>query len=189
MFYRRSVKVSEEEMIATVLEKAPREYSTVLTCEQRVKGATLTMIDLAEAMNQLWRTMNTGTEETDKEVSLMSNKNITCYKCDKKGHKAFQCKSEGNGDSKSKEEAKREKFKGKCSTCGQNGHKAENCFKDPKNAGKVPDWYKELIVKREAEKEETFMSINDTEVSLMIQDKRISNSMSVLRDPNIWIAD
>src|SRR5688572_29277634 len=71
-FDTTSVKVSEEEMIATVLEKAPWEYSTVLTCEQRVKGAALTMIDLAEAMNQLWRTMNTGTEETDKEVSLMS---------------------------------------------------------------------------------------------------------------------
>src|SRR5687767_9849933 len=127
------MKVSDDEMIATVLEKALWEYSTVLTCELRVTGAALTMTDLAEAMNQLWRTMNTGTEETDKEVSLMSNKNVTCYKCGKKGHKAFACKSNDNGDSKGKDEAKREegkreKFKGKCSTCGKSGHKAENCF-------------------------------------------------------------
>eukprot|EP00957_Ditylum_brightwellii_P121077 9235379-Ditylum_brightwellii.AAC.1 len=42
-------------MITTVLEKAPKEYGTVLTCKQRNKGAHLTMKDLHEAMMQLSR--------------------------------------------------------------------------------------------------------------------------------------
>src|SRR5687767_4196423 len=145
-------------------------YSTVLICEQRVKGAALTMKDLAEAMNQLWRTMNSGTEEADKEVSLMSKEDVTCYKCGKKGHKAFQCKSKGGG------KAKREKFKGNCTTCGKKGHKTENCFEDPKNRGKIPDWYKDLKSKKKAKKEKTSMSGNDAEVSLMLQDRGIPNS-------------
>src|SRR5687767_15318967 len=38
-----SVKVLDEELIATVLEKDPQEYSTVLTCEQWMKGVSLAL--------------------------------------------------------------------------------------------------------------------------------------------------
>eukprot|EP00957_Ditylum_brightwellii_P180048 13715562-Ditylum_brightwellii.AAC.1 len=38
--------VSMEEQIATVLDKALTEYSTVLTCEQQQKGSALLMTDL-----------------------------------------------------------------------------------------------------------------------------------------------
>src|SRR5688572_13258889 len=128
-----SVKVTEEELIATVLEKAPWEYSTVLTCEQRVKGVSLALSDLCDAMNQLWRTMNSGNEESGKEVSLMSKDGVTCCKCGKKGHKAFECRlSKGEDDKKGK-------FDGNCTTCGRKGHKAERCFEDPKSANKVPE--------------------------------------------------
>ena len=186
-----SVKVTEEELIATVLEKAPREYSTVLTCEQRMKGAGLALTDLAEAMNQLWRTMNTGNEENDKEMSLMSKEGVTCYKCGKKGHKAFQCGKMGDASEENKRgyKGKTAKYKGTCTTCNRRGHKAENCFQDPKNEGKVPDWYKELQNKKNKSKEETSMPSQDSELSLMAQDHGIPNSISVLQDPNFWIAD
>eukprot|EP00957_Ditylum_brightwellii_P127619 9732205-Ditylum_brightwellii.AAC.1 len=52
-----SFQVSMEEQIATVLVKAPTEYSIVLTCEQRQKGNALLMADLQSAMTQLYRTM------------------------------------------------------------------------------------------------------------------------------------
>ena len=116
--------MTEEELIATVLEKAPREYSTVLTCEQRVKGTALTMIDLAEAMNQLWRTMNSGTEDRDKEMSLMSKDGVTCYKCGKKEHKTFECRT--------KCDEKKGKFDGKCSTSGERGTKLKTAFRIPR---------------------------------------------------------
>eukprot|EP00957_Ditylum_brightwellii_P212310 15367177-Ditylum_brightwellii.AAC.2 len=45
--------ISLDDQITTVLDKAPVEYSTVLTCEQRSKGSALTMIDLEEAMKPL----------------------------------------------------------------------------------------------------------------------------------------
>eukprot|EP00957_Ditylum_brightwellii_P067807 5146976-Ditylum_brightwellii.AAC.1 len=43
--------ISLDNQITTVLTKAPVEYSTVLTCEQRSKGRALTMLDLEEAMS------------------------------------------------------------------------------------------------------------------------------------------
>jgi hypothetical protein len=36
----------------------------------------------------------------------------------------------------------KKKFTGKCETCNKTGHKAEACWKDPKNADKVPGWLK-----------------------------------------------
>eukprot|EP00957_Ditylum_brightwellii_P211345 15366072-Ditylum_brightwellii.AAC.5 len=42
-----------DEMIDTVLEKAPKEYGTVLTLEQRTIGSSLTMTNLQEALVQL----------------------------------------------------------------------------------------------------------------------------------------
>ena len=49
--------IPDEDLIATILDKAPKEYSSVLTAEQRAKGAALSMEDLSSAMNQLYRTL------------------------------------------------------------------------------------------------------------------------------------
>jgi hypothetical protein len=46
-------QIPKEDRIATVLEKDPREYGTVLTVEQRSKGNNLTLEDLCDAMSQL----------------------------------------------------------------------------------------------------------------------------------------
>eukprot|EP00957_Ditylum_brightwellii_P001433 112010-Ditylum_brightwellii.AAC.1 len=70
-------QISSEEQIATVLDKAPTEYSTVLTCKQRQKGSALSMTDLQLAMTQLYCTMYG---------------DVRGYNCGGKGHKAFQYK-------------------------------------------------------------------------------------------------
>eukprot|EP00957_Ditylum_brightwellii_P175305 13345757-Ditylum_brightwellii.AAC.1 len=54
-----------DEMIATVLEKVPKEYGTVLTIEQRTKGESLIMADLQEAMTQLFCTTHGREAETE----------------------------------------------------------------------------------------------------------------------------
>eukprot|EP00957_Ditylum_brightwellii_P003384 256498-Ditylum_brightwellii.AAC.1 len=46
-----------DDQITTVLNKAPVEYITVSTRKQRIKGGTLAMLHLKEAMSQLYRTM------------------------------------------------------------------------------------------------------------------------------------
>jgi hypothetical protein len=42
--------ITEEEKIATILLAAPKEYVTLLTAEQRVKGVNLKLDDIQEAM-------------------------------------------------------------------------------------------------------------------------------------------
>eukprot|EP00957_Ditylum_brightwellii_P184573 14057643-Ditylum_brightwellii.AAC.1 len=100
-------------MIATVLEKAPKEYGTVLTVEQRTQGGGLTLAHLQEAMTQLWRTLYGGENENDDKNEMgLAIADITCYRCGKKGHKGYQCNKKTRGK---KGEGNREK----CDRCGK----------------------------------------------------------------------
>eukprot|EP00957_Ditylum_brightwellii_P100012 7621679-Ditylum_brightwellii.AAC.1 len=67
-----SFKIPDEDLIATVLQKAPKEYGMVLTCEQRTKGNLLTMNDLNETMSQLFRTLygKDSSNEDNNEMGL-----------------------------------------------------------------------------------------------------------------------
>ncbi len=47
--------IDEADLIAVVLDAAPKEYQAVLTAEQRRQGVTLTIADLEITMNQHWR--------------------------------------------------------------------------------------------------------------------------------------
>eukprot|EP00957_Ditylum_brightwellii_P061381 4659400-Ditylum_brightwellii.AAC.1 len=91
-----SFQVSTKEQIATVLDKALMEYSTVLICEQMQKGSSLSMTDLQLTMKQSYRTLyseSKGGSNEMPEVGLADvDGEIKCYNCGKKGHKAFQCK-------------------------------------------------------------------------------------------------
>eukprot|EP00957_Ditylum_brightwellii_P029809 2254800-Ditylum_brightwellii.AAC.1 len=86
--------ISLDDQIATVLDKAPVEYSTVLTCEQRTKVSAMTMLDLEEAMSQLYRSMYSkdGNNDEGKEIRLSTTDNSVRFRCGKKGHRSFQCK-------------------------------------------------------------------------------------------------
>ena len=82
-------KIAEDELIAVVLDKSMKDYKSVLTAEQRVKGTLCTLEDLKSAMNQNWRQIG-GSDEAEKnnEISLAAvNFNGICFKCGKKGHK------------------------------------------------------------------------------------------------------
>ena len=180
-------KVPSEDLIAAVLEKAPKEYSSLLTAEMRSKGVALTREHLKEAMNQLWRNMyGAGAKPSEEvEVGLWNNDTkIKCYRCGETGHKAFQCKKPkktGGGKDQGKK-----KFQGKCNTCGKEGHKAVDCFKDPKNAGKVPEWFK----KKQNNDEAALINCDNVEVLLQGTDKiEFPKTLALLLDPNVWVAD
>ena len=121
-------------MIATVLEKAPEKYASILAMTQAANPTNLTLDDLQRAMTLEYRLRTQGAkiDGNGKELplSVFSGK---CYKCGEVGHKANTCTKR-----KKHHEYKRKKFKGKCNLCGKIGHKATNCWENEDNAGKRP---------------------------------------------------
>jgi hypothetical protein len=65
-------KIDPFDLIAVVLEKAPNKYKSSLTAEQRNKGTNLTLTNLNNCMNDLFRTMtpNHSVTKDDNEVAL-----------------------------------------------------------------------------------------------------------------------
>jgi hypothetical protein len=51
--------VDRDDLAAVVLKKAPDEYKTILTAEQRTTGLNLTLVDLRSCVNFLNRTHRT----------------------------------------------------------------------------------------------------------------------------------
>lgn len=91
----QTVQINEDDKIAIILEKAPAQYQSILTAELRAKADKVKVKDLHEAMKLLFRALygKEGAEiEKQKEIQLASVPGqITCYRCKKPGHKAFQC--------------------------------------------------------------------------------------------------
>ena len=112
-------KVPDAQLIAIVLSKAPKEYASVLTSEQEKRGNQLTLTNMRAVMNKYYRQVYKKTESTDKNDEM-------------------QLVGAGSGGKNSK----KGKFKGKCHNCGKQGHMAKDCWMDPKNADKRPEWFK-----------------------------------------------
>ncbi len=84
-----SKQVDEEDKIALVFEKAPKEYSTILAITEAEKGSRLTMKDLHRAMDTHYRIRYGDAEvEDDGDELALSAFSGKCYKCGKTGHKA-----------------------------------------------------------------------------------------------------
>jgi hypothetical protein len=59
--------IDQEELIAVVFDRAPKDYKAVLTAEQRLKGNVLTLNDLEDAMNAYFRTFD---ERTNRRMNM-----------------------------------------------------------------------------------------------------------------------
>eukprot|EP00957_Ditylum_brightwellii_P208153 15356090-Ditylum_brightwellii.AAC.1 len=88
-------KISDEALIMTVLEKAPKDHGIVFTCEQRTKGNAFKMRNLNDTMSQFFRSLhcNNANGNDKNNVGLVGADNDVCYRCSKKRHKLFQCKN------------------------------------------------------------------------------------------------
>ena len=84
------------------------------------------------------------------------NKDIECYSCGDKGHKAFNCpKKNGNGSKWNNNGGNQggggggyngrnnndNKFKGNCNVCGKKGHKEHQCWQKEENKSQRPNGY------------------------------------------------
>jgi hypothetical protein len=89
-----AIKITEQDCIGVVFATAAEKYHSVLTSEQCTKVADLTMDDLEDAMNQLWRQgggsqkKHTGNDGGEMVLSAFGG---TCYNFQEKGHRAKQC--------------------------------------------------------------------------------------------------
>jgi hypothetical protein len=126
-----SQRIDPYDLIAVVLEKAPNKYKSILTAEQRNKGANLSLTDLNNCMNDLFRTMNPNRidakDDTEVALSATSTKfKGICRNCKKPGHMAKDCRLKKSSDDYSK--ALRP-----CRHCGGK-HMDNKCWELPHNA-------------------------------------------------------
>jgi hypothetical protein len=85
-------KIDEEELIAVVMDTAPKEYTSVITSgEQQAKGDKMTLKDLKAVMYQPWCQTNGLTEEQDTEMTEAGFEGY-CYQCEEQDHKADACR-------------------------------------------------------------------------------------------------
>ena len=174
--------VDEEDLLATVLEKAPEEYASILATEERSKGANLTLENLEAAMDTEYRICYgvKGTEREKKkrgELSLAAF-NGKCYNCQEDGHLARDCPKSTKGKGQGK-------FKGTCNNCGKHGHKKTDCWQLEENKSKRPQGYKV--------KSEKGLVATECESSggkeFLLMTKGFSTDDAILNDPNVFIAD
>lgn len=154
----KTEKIEEADLIAVVLASAPKEYQSVLTNIQMIKGdAALTHEDLNHVMNRHWRAMKKATEAEEEEkqsdIALAAFQG-ECFMCKKKGHKSHECpdkkknqqnrnhyKNNNNNNNNSNSNNRnnnRNRFNGNCNNCGRKGHKFADCWKLEANASKRP---------------------------------------------------
>ena len=85
--------IDEADLIAVVLDAAPKEYQAVLTNGQLCLTDALTLENLSVAMNAHWRNINKSiTQKSDGETEIvLSAFGGVCFVCNKRGHKAHEC--------------------------------------------------------------------------------------------------
>jgi hypothetical protein len=183
-------KIDPDDLIAVVLEKAPDKYKSILTAEQRHKGTLLTLTDLNNCMNDLYRTLNPNRGDTreDKEVALLAAtthkfKGI-CRNCKKPGHMARDCKTKKSDDT-------RFKALRPCRHCGGK-HMDNKCWELPQNAKNRPvNW----VSKKTTESANVATDVaSSPNVELLLSNiddepRTFSKYQDMLLQPSIWIGD
>ena len=188
----KKIQIPKEDLIAVILSVAPKEYTPVLTAEQRAKGALIELADLQEAMTQHFRAVTchagqSGHKEkknSGREVAFAAASGVKCYNCQEFGHVARNCPKKNNKGGKN---GKKPTNNLHCTRCGKDGHDDSKCWDNPNNKN-VPQWYKDKKNRGEISAA-TSSNTSGFEVLFAATAQAFPNSMDLLRDPNIWIAD
>ena len=140
------VVVEDEDLMASVMEKAPERYASVLAVEERVSGDMLTLTHLEQAMRSQYRIVKERKDKTNHKELSLTGFDGKCYKCNKVDHRANKCPDSNTGPSRYDRNTGQDKrggrFKGKCNNCGKEGHKGAECWQKEENADKRPIFYR-----------------------------------------------
>ena len=94
------------------MDAAPDEYQAIVNTEQRAKGDEITLQDLAETMDQQWRSLYgqrktkliAGGDRNNTEVALAAFAG-KCHNCHQVGHRAAVCPHKKNTSKSNKKQA------------------------------------------------------------------------------------
>ena len=203
-------KITLSEFVSQVFKGSLKEYLIVLRDVKRANGSRLTLDDLEEEVLELYRLQHMGDDDEDEENNETSlatpgaewaNKTFKgkCYKCHKEGHRAFECpekrQNQGQRGHRGSQQGKRPETR-TCHKCGLVGHLQSNCWEDEKNARKRPSGWTSnqnttsIGAAAAASVTATTQGYQQEEFLLMAMgEMKFPDSMRLLSDPNIWIAD
>ena len=141
-------KLENEDIMSTLASAFNLEYSlTVSVAMGELEKDVTKDVDLNEIEKDIhreWRVKyQHGLDQSETpEVGLINQdaSNKVCYRCKEKGHMAYQYPKRNNKKKSNKNVT--------CNNCGKIGHAADNCWKDPKNASKLPEWYRKKLIKK-----------------------------------------
>jgi len=204
-------KITESELCSQVFCAAPKRHMAALQLVKNDKGANLTVDDLEEKMAEAWRLEHIADDDSDDSSDDDSDdekegteKVLTtqeqsqgnggkkfegiCYKCGKGGHKAYQCHG-GRGFAGGRGGGRGHggrRFNGLCHNCGKAGHRKADCWEDEANASKRPSNWTSSKTNEQAMATAT----SSTEFMCMtVNQMRFPDTLRLLEDPNIMIAD
>ena len=138
MYNTNDMTVDEADLIAVVFMVAPEQYQSVIASVQLEKCDELTLYDLEDSMNQVWRQKNAASKKTAEdasEIALSAVSGKKCWNCGETGHITKNCPKKGGGKGRGNNSNNNNSGK-TCSMCGKQGHEEKDCWSNPKNAGK-----------------------------------------------------
>jgi hypothetical protein len=96
------------------------------------------------------------------DVDKVGKLDVTCYRCQKKGHMRKDCrvklKNQESGKGGAEKEGKNPRRKGKCYNCGKDGHFSRECRSPKKNdEGKKAENCQKRVKNLEEEEEDPFL--------------------------------
>ena len=95
--------IDEDEIVAAIIAKVPREYKKAISQLARSKinvGDKVTVKMVEEELKVHYRIIsgddedNNDDDDEDKRKMMLSAFSFKCFKCNKKGHKQTECKDE-----------------------------------------------------------------------------------------------
>jgi hypothetical protein len=168
------IKIDQADLIAVVLNVAPRDYQSILAMETRNKGVGIKLADLEAVMNQYWQQLSPSDHREqaadDTELSLGAFQG-TCFNCHKVGHRANKCPDKKGTRSK--------RFSGKCQNCGKDGHRSEDCWLKEENKSKRPSFYRHPGERGAA-------AVETDEMEFLLMGITFPMTKGLLSNPNVW---